>query len=169
MPWKNGAGSTREYFREPAIDWRLSVAEVASDGPFSTFPGLDRALVLLSGRGMELTSAEWTVRLTSPLRCFEFPGDLPISATLVDGPTTDLNVMWRRDVLRADAVVRVGAVDLTVGGDGLVVGYLIDGAVDIGNASLGPGDAAVWNSAERVRGTGSLVLFTLTPTSPMPC
>ena len=52
MPWKNGGGVTSELARSPQadeFDWRLSVAEVATDGPFSQFPGIDRLLVLLSG------------------------------------------------------------------------------------------------------------------------
>ncbi len=41
MPWKNGGGSTLELLQEPAADggfhWRLSIADVATPGPFSTF------------------------------------------------------------------------------------------------------------------------------------
>ncbi|HEY3634719.1 MAG TPA: HutD family protein, partial [Caldimonas sp.] len=45
QPWKNGGGVTRELLALPAgDDWRVrvSVAEVASDGAFSTFVGVDR-------------------------------------------------------------------------------------------------------------------------------
>ncbi len=34
--------------------WRVSVADVASDGPFSRFPGIDRTIMLLEGAGMRL-------------------------------------------------------------------------------------------------------------------
>ena len=37
-----------------AFDWRVSVADVAADGPFSRFPGVDRVLVLIAGAGMRL-------------------------------------------------------------------------------------------------------------------
>jgi environmental stress-induced protein Ves len=53
--WKNGAGTTREIAVEPAgagtddFDWRLSLAEVDRDAPFSAFPGVDRCIVLLRG------------------------------------------------------------------------------------------------------------------------
>jgi environmental stress-induced protein Ves len=44
--WKNGLGWTREIAREPADGdawtWRLSIAEVEKDGPFSAFPCCDR-------------------------------------------------------------------------------------------------------------------------------
>src|SRR5690606_23181136 len=57
--WRNGLGWTREihaHRSDPAGDWtwRLSIAEIERDGPFSAFPGVDRALVLLRGNGMRL-------------------------------------------------------------------------------------------------------------------
>jgi hypothetical protein len=45
--WKNGAGWTREIVRVPDRedwDWRLSIAEIEQDAPFSVFPGIDREL-----------------------------------------------------------------------------------------------------------------------------
>jgi len=49
MPWRNGGGRTAEIAFEPAdspagFRWRLSLAEVESDGPFSTFPGCCRTI-----------------------------------------------------------------------------------------------------------------------------
>jgi len=50
MPWKNGGGETVEIAISPQgagladFDWRVSMATVASDGPFSVFPGIDRTL-----------------------------------------------------------------------------------------------------------------------------
>ena len=63
MPWKNGGGHTLEVASDPpgsgvaAFAWRVSVADVDRDGPFSAFPGVDRTLVLLAGNGMRLTGA----------------------------------------------------------------------------------------------------------------
>jgi hypothetical protein len=60
-PWKNGGGRTTLLaLHPPAADfarfaWRASVADVATDGPFSEFAGVDRTLVLLRGAGMRLT------------------------------------------------------------------------------------------------------------------
>src|SRR5690606_5169475 len=55
MRWKNGAGWTSEILRVPDVEdwrWRLSIAEVETDAPFSPFPGVERELVLLGGNGM---------------------------------------------------------------------------------------------------------------------
>jgi len=54
-PWKNGGGTTRDIASSPpgaSLDdfvWRLSLAQVDRDGPFSRFDNVDRTLVLLSG------------------------------------------------------------------------------------------------------------------------
>ncbi|WP_105429622.1 MULTISPECIES: HutD family protein [Neorhizobium] len=103
MPWKNGGGETVEIAVYPAgasiedFDWRISMATVASDGPFSIFADVDRTLSILSGAGMELTiDSGPPVTLELDSEPYPFPADRPVFATLVNGATTDLNVMTRR-------------------------------------------------------------------------
>ena len=73
QPWKNGAGLTREIAFGGAsaadFDWRLSVAEVVRDAPFSAFPGIDRCITLLRGAGMHLRAVDGSMdhALTTPL------------------------------------------------------------------------------------------------------
>ncbi|MGB8860420.1 MAG: HutD family protein [Ilumatobacteraceae bacterium] len=106
--WRNDGGWTRELAREPAGDaggftWRVSVAEVETDGPFSTFDGYDRILVLLEGAGMDLCfrETERAARLRSAGDWLHFAGEAPIDAALIDGPTTDFNVIWCREAFSA--------------------------------------------------------------------
>ena len=104
--WKNGLGWTREIVRAPpdaeAWDWRLSIAEVAKDGPFSTFPDVDRELVLLAGDGMRLVFDDGEhVELSPPHDRVRFAGERALRSELISGPTQDFNLMWRRD--RVDA------------------------------------------------------------------
>jgi environmental stress-induced protein Ves len=99
--WKNGLGWTREILREPADgddwDWRLSIAEVDKDGPFSAFPGCDRELVLLTGEGMRLHFEDGDcVTLSPPHSRHRFAGERALAAELVAGPTHDFNVIWKR-------------------------------------------------------------------------
>jgi uncharacterized protein len=103
QPWKNGLGSTREIAVHPAgagIDdfvWRVSIAEVDSAAPFSTFPGIDRHIALLDGNGFSMTLDDEQVhRLTMPLAPFAFAGEAKVTVALTDGPTRDFNLMVRR-------------------------------------------------------------------------
>jgi environmental stress-induced protein Ves len=103
MPWKNGGGVTTEIAVSPAgaalddFDWRVSMARVESDGPFSGFDGVDRTLAVLEGEGIILDvagrPAATVTKASAPL---SFPADVPTQAVLIAGPITDLNVMTRR-------------------------------------------------------------------------
>ncbi|MBK8100113.1 MAG: HutD family protein [Planctomycetes bacterium] len=149
-PWKNGGGSTRQVAIEPrdatvagGFRWRVSIAQVAVDGPFSRFPGIDRSLWLLAGAGMELEVDGRIVRLDRRLQRFDFAGETPISARLLAGPTQDLNVMVARGVPWSAAIVSVRpgeSRNLVLTADDQVV-LAIDGEVRIGDGLLHPGDA----------------------------
>ena len=102
-PWKNGGGSTTEIAASPPgatldnFDWRVSLATIAHDGPFSLYPGIDRTLALIDGYGAVLdVNGETRFFLGEDEPLIEFPGEAVVTATLNDGPTTDLNVMTRR-------------------------------------------------------------------------
>jgi hypothetical protein len=102
MRWKNGGGETIEIAVSPpdsSLDdfhWRVSMAHVASAGPFSHFAGVDRSLAVIAGDGIVLRlGGRGEVRLTRDVPPFAFPGDLPIDAKLVGGAIDDLNVMSR--------------------------------------------------------------------------
>jgi len=103
MPWKNGGGSTTEIAIHPegagldAFEWRLSMATVASDGPFSVFAGIDRTLAVLEGEGLLLSiEGRPDTTLTRASLPLFFPADAPTSARLIAGPILDFNVMTRR-------------------------------------------------------------------------
>ncbi len=115
MPWKNGAGSTMEIAAHPpetGLDrfaWRVSLADVERDGPFSRFPGVDRTLVLVEGAGMRLRGSDGLAELTTPFVPHAFSGDDAIECTLVAGHCRDFNAMFRRGRARGQvAVLRNG-------------------------------------------------------------
>src|SRR5882724_7042348 len=106
IPWKNGGGVTREILRAPAqssaFDWRLSLATIDSPGPFSTFEGFHRTLVLVRGAGVELNFAQHgTSRLSTPGQTVSFDGAWQTNCTLLDGPSTDLNLIVSQDRIRS--------------------------------------------------------------------
>lgn len=101
MPWKNGGGTTTEIWKQVSLAgdmlWRLSIADVASDGPFSEFPGIDRWIMVIDGKGMELTiDGRGTHRLDRPFEPFAFPGDAKTNCRLIAGPIRDFNLMVAR-------------------------------------------------------------------------
>lgn len=103
VPWRNGGGRTRELLAWPARDdWlvRVSVAEIEADGPFSAFPGIDRAFAVLSGAGVVLDLPAGTRRLESG-QSVDFAGEAAPGCRLLGGPTRDLNLMARRAAGRA--------------------------------------------------------------------
>jgi uncharacterized protein len=101
-PWKNGGGATRTIRSAPEgaglddFDWRLSIADVASDGPFSAFEGVDRTLAILDGPGMTLSIDGERTRLDSERGMVSFRGEADVVAALRGAPTRDFNAMTRR-------------------------------------------------------------------------
>jgi hypothetical protein len=98
QPWRNGGGVTRELLAWPsAADWRVrvSVADIASDGAFSSYPGVRRWFMVLKGAGVELRVDGLAHHLTRNDEPFAFDGAAPCHCRLIDGPTTDLNLMLR--------------------------------------------------------------------------
>ena len=109
MPWRNGLGVTTEIARWPAegdtFDWRVSVAGVATSGPFSVFPGIERVLVVLDGDGLRLAHAGQADVTLGPLQPYTFSGDGATEGTLLGGPVRDFNVMARRAMLQPRVTV----------------------------------------------------------------
>lgn len=147
QPWKNGLGRTREIAVHPpsagmdGFNWRVSVAEVDSAAPFSTFPGIDRVITLLDGDGFNMTlGGTCTHALTTPFAPFAFAGEAQVAVTLAGGPTRDFNLMLRRS--RACGEVRVWrdagshATD-----DSVVLVYCARGIIDSADGALHAGDA----------------------------
>jgi len=123
MPWKNGGGQTAEIDIAPHgaglgdFHWRISMATMSMDGPFSIFTGIDRTLCIIDGAGIELRIDDEPVRRLDPAsEPLSFSGDAHTRAALIDGSITDFNVMTRRrgfrhsvrrvDLTRGDTVIR---------------------------------------------------------------
>jgi uncharacterized protein len=99
VPWRNGGGVTRELAVSPGQgewQWRMSVAEVESNGPFSRFDGIDRWFAVLEGAGVQLEVQGQTQRLTHDSAPFYFDGGAATDCTLLNGRTQDFNLMVRR-------------------------------------------------------------------------
>ncbi len=178
--WRNDGGWTREVHRQPAdvsgttdvadmFDWRLSIAEVEANGAFSAFDGYDRVLVLLDGAGMDLhfTETGERVELRPGNRCARFAGEVPIEAVLVDGATTDCNLIWRRDAYQVTVHEGMAGAPPPIVGEGVRgLVYVVDGRLVAPDGAIaGSGDLLVGDLGESLpgRGTGRLLTFLLAP------
>lgn len=164
MPWKNGGGVTREVAIWPptaaldAFDWRISIAEVAQGGPFSTFPDVDRVLTVIEGSGIELVvEGQPAVTLDDAAPPFAFPGDAACAATLHQGPIRDLNLMVRRRayVTRVQRIEGPAVVDCTAE----ATFVLALEAIAVGGERLAREDAVVLGRGESLSvDAGRLIL-----------
>lgn len=138
--WKNGGGVTHELHREgegeSGFGLRLSIAEVAADGAFSRFPGVDRALTLLDGAGFELVRADGLRVRVDRGAPFVFHGEDDWRCALVAGPTWDFNVMVDRAWGRATVVAR---------GPGMVTGRWV---LALQAGRVGDRDVERWDLVE---------------------
>lgn len=115
MPWRNGGGTTTEITIAPEerstagarFLYRVSIANVATDGPFSRFDGYDRHIMLLSGAGMTLDCGEHgTIELGPIDEPHTFSGDWEVRGALRDGAVRDFNVIVDRAAASSSLQVR---------------------------------------------------------------
>jgi uncharacterized protein len=123
--WRNGGGMTRAVAQE-GDGWRVSIAEVERDGPYSRFDGFARISVVLRGHGVVLRHDDDVV-LLERFQALGYDGGAAWQATLVDGPVTALNVMTRAGQYRARVQAIVQPVTVTPGCVAAIV-VALDGA-----------------------------------------
>lgn len=188
--WRNQLGWTREIARGQLTaagfqadagdaggewDWRLSIAEIERDAAFSAFPGIDRELVLLSGHGVRLRFDDGeTHELRPPHERLRFAGERALTGELLDGPTHDFNLMWRRDRIEADLWHRplVGPMVIFTEPHGLWAVHLLAGRATFDGAPelppLAMGDTVLIRAGDtRLRhvlhGGGEALMIRLSP------
>ena len=166
-PWRNGGGSTYEIAVEPegtSLDdfaWRISIAAVDSDGPFSRYPGVDRLITLLSGGPLHLT-VDGVAHELSPLQPYAFPGEAAVDCR-VAASSHDLNVMTRRGLVSAALAIATPGLPLEPCWRRVLV--VLEGQVEAASTVLGPWEGLVDATSEPllVRGSGTFAAIALTP------
>jgi len=167
QPWKNGMGTTREIARFPAnagsedFLWRVSVADVNSAAPFSTFPGIDRQIVLLEGDGFTMTlDGAREHALVVPFEPFEFSGEARVEVTMAGGATRDFNLMIRRAWGRGEvrALAQPGSHEPD---PSCVLVYVACGTVTTIDGELQAGDAWLPDRSPFELAEGSIVLLAM--------
>ncbi|MFI5625508.1 HutD family protein [Nocardioides sp. NPDC051685] len=175
-PWRNGGGMTAEVAAWPPgtdagsdFAWRVSFADVAGSGAFSTFPGVDRVITLIDGPPMTLELAGETTVLR-PFVPYSFDGGVSVLCS-VTAPTRDLNVMTRRGCASATVEmldVRGVSLPQAPASPLLVVGLTGSVCAREGDdaATLGPGDVLVTDQPVTVEGAGVVAIVRIASTPP---
>jgi len=96
--WKNGRGVTREVISvgtrpDGTFGWRLSMADIVVDAPFSRFAGIERHLAVLAGGPLEIVVEGTPRRIEVGGAITTFAGDAVVSARPIEATVTDLNLM----------------------------------------------------------------------------
>ncbi|MEH3035550.1 MAG: HutD family protein [Sphingomonas adhaesiva] len=170
MSWKNGGGTTEEVCRSPLVgmpDWRVSIATIAQDGPFSRFDDLDRHLAVLSGRLLLQGLGHGPVLLEPGSAPVRFPGSAPVLARPLGGHAIALNLMTGRGrflgsvvPLRDDGIVTGAAATVIVASRD--ARFRIDGTTH----HLKRLDAAAVGIGRHLAGDASVLMAEIDPLHP---
>ena len=130
MPWANGGGTSYEIASDRnelgEWTWRLAMAPVNEDGPFSRIECVNRSLAVVDGAGM-LLSVDRKKLQCLPMQVVRFRGDAITEAMLTDGPIMDINLMVRRreadgeiEIVSDAGVLEGASIVVAVGGSAQV-------------------------------------------------
>ena len=132
QPWKNGGGVTR-LLAERHSDWRVSLADVEANGPYSRFDGMTRLSLIVEGKGVVLRGAERVLPLEYLVPTI-YDGSIDWTASLIDAPVVALNIMARTDryvpsaqILHTEVTLAPGSAAVILAGHSRCVVYGDDG------------------------------------------
>jgi environmental stress-induced protein Ves len=137
VQWNNGGGVTREVAASPpgatfaTFDWRLSVADIVENGPFSSLPGVDRHSLMVSPGEVRMTidgqTQQWEIGAGAA-----FPGEADVRVEVLKGPTRNLNLITRRGRCKGSIALHRLNEPLSLGGGrGPVAVLVLAGSVGL--------------------------------------
>ena len=157
MPWKNGLGTTTEIYRSDdangTMAWRVSIAGVPADGPFSAFSGYDRHIMVIEGDGMVLNGGPaGEIRVAPVFASARFSGDWVISARLLAGPVRDFNLIVKREFGRGELIHALLTAPKTfaVAEGNMLLLYILAGQLSHEGQVLPENSALLFNPGEQV-------------------
>lgn len=160
MPWKNGGGTTTELFVAVAatdrFDWRVSIATVTSDGPFSRFEGYDRHILCIEGEGFDLRGGpDGEIAVLPDLQPRRFSGDWDVFGCLRSGACRDFNLITRRDMYQSSLTShRLSGALRLADPEAWTLVYILDGSAETGGAKLAAGASLLLEPGDAVLLTG---------------
>lgn len=168
VPWRNGGGLTREVASasdDNGLVWRISLADVTAEGPFSAFEGFRRILTVIGGEGMRYERPGLSLD-APPLTPVRFEGAPPVEGRLPHGPVRNVNLSYRPDAVDAEVRVLVGPQDLAlaVAPGGTLVLHAVVGGVEVAGRPLPAGMTAFATETQvALTSEARVVAITLNP------
>ena len=187
VAWRNGGGTARDIAVNPtgasmadAFGWRVALAEIARDGPFSAYdPEVERVITLLDGNGFDLDFEVEFDGAPPPLAVTElhvparFRGHWPAMCRLRQGRSIVFNILYDFSRFSAQPHIIRPPVDqpLTFSPPGRQsILFSLAGRFEIKADAQQTGkntaELAPWDSLQIDLGAGEAPLLSLTARSP---
>jgi environmental stress-induced protein Ves len=187
IPWPNGGGITRDLAlgragvpdpAGPAFDWRLSLADIDRDGPFSRLAAVDRIFAPIEGT-VVLRFEDRSVTVDVDAEPLHFQGEAAPGASLPHRtPCRALNLMLARGratgAMRRRALVDGETLDAAWAGrcpppmagevDVVRACFVLSGRIAVGERCASPGDLLEFDAfgpAPRAIGVAGLLEVTI--------
>ncbi len=149
VPWRNGRGVSREILTRP--DLTLNRTPITHGAPFSSYPGFDRLLAVLSG-DLLLTVNGIASRL-GPGDLIRFAGEGPTAAEIGGDAVEVFNLIADRTRWKISGVRLTGQTELAARG-GLIVAHVAAGTQNVdGLPVLREGDTLMSSTDVRLLST----------------
>ncbi|KOR39929.1 HutD-family protein [Xanthomonas oryzae] len=156
-----------------AAAWKVDCPEAVGEESAGERAGVREALSSAEHLVANLADSVRCVDLLPPYQRVRFSGEESMHAVLLDGPTQDFNLMWRRDLLQTEVLHRplVGTMLFFADPGSAWAIHLLAGQASFGRDSglppLAAGDTAWLSAAKRTRyvldGGGELLAIRVSP------
>jgi environmental stress-induced protein Ves len=159
--WRNGLGVSWDIATDgnagaDDFGWRLAIARIDSDVPFSHYPQVDRIFTLIDGQGLDLDFADGRTLAADQLFVpHPYPCDVPTFCRLRDGPCRVLNLFLKRRSREAEVDILSSNADITHPGP--ILAFVLKGPADMNGVNLETGDTAVTDERISIVASGALV------------
>ncbi|WP_324752341.1 HutD family protein [Roseovarius sp. Pro17] len=149
-PWVNGAGTRQELAsgqQDGQTTWWLSAANIERDCAFSTYPGLARLHVVISGSGTRLTGDGIDLE-ARPMTPIAFDGDTLLNCQLLGGPCTAFNVIYDPAMIHPDlSALEAGAHEVDARE---IAVFCVSGSASVDGMGLEVGQGALLRGAATI-------------------
>ena len=159
--WRNGMGVSWDIATDGGagrddFGWRLAIARIDSDVPFSHYPQVDRIFTLIEGQGLNLDFADGrALAVDQPFVPHPYPCDVPTFCRLRDGPCRALNLFLKRG--RWEAAVDIVSSNAGITHPGPILAFVLKGTAAMNGVNLETGDTAVTDERISIVASEALV------------